>query len=88
MTKTQNRPLSKTQRDVIDLMKNGWQLATNGGIDGGAWIQKGGAGRGGESKTVNMQTVHGLYLRGVIRQAGKGPGIGHVYALTEKANGL
>lgn len=73
---------------VINMMKDGWELASSAGPDSGAWIQQGGAGRGGASKSIHLNTLYGLYQRGYIERAGKGPGLGTVYRLTSKAHAL
>lgn len=62
--------LSKTQLEVIRLMKEGWELGRNvtNGRDVGHqwWMQKGGLGYGGEDKTVNSATAWKLYHLGLI----------------------
>jgi len=59
--------LSKTQQEVIDLMKNDWELGTSMSGEHHSWLQKGGLGKGGESKTVSSATVHALYRKGLIK---------------------
>jgi len=54
------RKLTKQQQEVIDLMKKGWELGSSMGIEGGCWLQKGGCGRGGETKQVRWNTLHTL----------------------------
>lgn len=75
--------LTTAQRRLIVLLADGWELALSGGIDSSAWIQKGGAGRGGESRHVHAGTFNGLWDRKLIEDAGKGPGLGRIYRLTE-----
>lgn len=58
--------LSKNQQEVIDYMKQGWELAVSRGWFSRAWIQKEGIGRGGKTKTVNRATVWALKNKGVI----------------------
>lgn len=58
--------LSKTQAEVVELMKQGWALCSSATFDGGSWIQKNGCGKGGETKTVSANTVCALYKKGVI----------------------
>jgi hypothetical protein len=59
--------LSKTQQDIIDLLVDGWEMGWSRTLDGGVWIQKGGAGRGGESRKVNINTAKALLKMGQIR---------------------
>ena len=62
--------LSPNQIEVINLMKEGWELGRNctSGRDIGRqwWMQKGGLGRGGEAKTINSATAWKLYHLGLI----------------------
>lgn len=59
--------LSKAQLNVLRLMNSGWELAARyGGYSPRAWIQKGGARHGGESKTVSFATVRALCRRNLI----------------------
>ena len=75
--------LSKTQLEVLTLMNAGWELAAKGGgFNPGAWIQEGGAGRGGKSKRISLATVHALWKRKLIEDTGYGPGLAHIYKLT------
>ncbi len=60
--------LSPKQKEIVDLMRNGWELGSSMSLNGGDWIQKGGLGRGGESKNVNANTSYALYKKGVIIQ--------------------
>jgi len=59
------KKLSARQQEVIDLLSNGWELGWGLDIGGTCWIQKGGAGRGGESRKVSIATARAL------REAGK-----------------
>lgn len=58
--------LSNLQQEVLDKMKAGWQLGVGMSYQGRAWLQKGGCGRGGETKTVNSATVWALRNKGLI----------------------
>ena len=58
--------LSKTQKEIVNLMRNGWELGGSMSGSGGDWIQKGGLGKGGDSKNVNANTTFALYKKGVI----------------------
>lgn len=60
--------LNTKQRDILYKMANGWELAESTNAFGGAWIQKGGAGRGGESIIIHGNTLQALYTRGLIQQ--------------------
>ena len=74
---------SKAQLEVLRLMNSGWELAAKcGGRNSGAWIQEGGAGCGGKSKQISLATVHALWKKKLIEEAGGGPGLTDVYKLT------
>lgn len=77
------RHLTDLQRDVLRRMAAGWELYGSGGMAPSFFLQEGGAGEGGRSMTVRSGTWGVLLDRGLIYQAGRGPGLGHVYALTE-----
>ena len=62
------RKLTPTQQEVIDLIKQGWELGSSLSIDGRCWIQKGGLGKGGEAKNVSSSTVHTLEYLGYIER--------------------
>jgi len=71
--------------EVLRMMLVGWQLGHRGGLTGGYWLQKGGCGKGGESKDVNSLTICGLRDRGMIEVDVRGfPTI--KYRLTERAD--
>ena len=84
MTKRLDRPPTKAQRHVLDLMRSGWQLGQSGGIDPRAWMQEGGLGRGGPSEAVHIRTLIGLHQRGLIEASGPAPGLGRAYRLVER----
>lgn len=65
------KKLSGAQQEVIDLMRSGWELGVSTSFDGRCWLQKGGCGRGGESKSVNARTVSALREAGLIESAGR-----------------
>lgn len=54
------KKLSKTQQEVVDLMRSGWELGNSGGFYSRTWLQKGGCGRGGDTKTVSVATLFAL----------------------------
>lgn len=63
------KALSKTQQEVVDLMRDGWQLGTAGGFSAThPWLQKGGCGRGGKSKSISMSTFSALFRAGIIEK--------------------
>lgn len=75
--------LTNTQREVLRLMADGWELCHSGGISPTISIQEGGAGKGGRSRSVRSDTWGGLLGRGLLIKAGRGPGLGTVYKLTD-----
>ena len=58
--------LSKAQQEVVNLLSDGWEIGHSLTFDGRFWIQKGGAGRGGESKNLNANTACALIKAGII----------------------
>jgi hypothetical protein len=66
--------LTPRQREVIELMDSGWQLGLSSkfitlhSTTPRAWLQKGGCGRGGETKDVNMKTFYALCDKGLLEQ--------------------
>ena len=59
--------LTKVQKHVIDLMRDGWELGQSiSSMDTGCWLQKGGCGHSGETFDVKSSTVHSLYKKGII----------------------
>ena len=64
-----NKPatLSKGQLAILELLATGeWELGWYSGIDSSARIQKGGIGKGGEAKDVNMNTFGALKDKGYV----------------------
>lgn len=60
--------LSKAQQRVVDLMKEGWELAyDNRGFYAHCWLQKGGTGKGGPTEKVNFNTLYALKNRGIVK---------------------
>lgn len=77
--------LSKTQRMVLKMMSEGWELGqvTIPTSDRGAWLQQGGCGRGGRVMTVHHGTLQALWKRELIMVNKRGfPSI--TYKLTEE----
>ena len=62
------RKLNPIQQEVIDLINQGWELGSDTTINGRCWMQKGGLGKGGESKNVSHSTVHVLEYLGYIER--------------------
>jgi hypothetical protein len=63
---TRQARLSKNQQNVLDKMKDGWQLGLHLGFHTRYWLQKNGCGNGGETMDVNAHTAHGLRNKGLI----------------------
>ncbi len=61
------KKLSKTQQEIVDLMRSGWELSASMTFDRRTHLQKGGTGRGGEMKGVSGATLHALWKAGVIK---------------------
>lgn len=81
-----NKP-TPAQQEVINHMAAGWQLGRNSGfgnrIPPREWLQKGGIGKGGESKPVRGGTVMSLTDKGLIKPY-KGNYPVTTYVLTEE----
>ena len=58
--------LSKIQQEVIDLMRDGWELGQSKGFHESTWLQQGGCGKGGPTKKISSATLTALYDRGLI----------------------
>jgi hypothetical protein len=63
--------LTKPQLEVIDLLRSGWGIGLSTTMDSRVWIQKGGAGRGGESRTLRHPTFAALCKAGLVVIDGK-----------------
>lgn len=63
------KKMTKAQQEVIAMMRDGWELGASTSFDGRCWLQKGGCGKGGETKSVNHKTVAALRESGVIEIA-------------------
>lgn len=64
--------LSMAQQEIIDKMSNGWELGFAESFNCRFWLQKGGCGKGGETKGVRSTTVASLQGKGLIEIAKKG----------------
>ncbi len=62
------RALTTIQQEVVDLMKQGWELGTSMGVSPRSWLQKGGLSKGGEAKDVKSSTVRTLEYLGYIER--------------------
>jgi hypothetical protein len=62
--------LSKTQQEVVDLMREGWELAVSTTHNGGAWLQEDGVGRSGITKNISRSTYQALYRRNLLKRKG------------------
>jgi len=60
--------LSKIQKDVLKLMASGWELGSTCGGRGPYIhdLQKGGQGKGGQTKKVNANTIDSLHKNKLI----------------------
>tara|TARA_Y100000310_G_C20686245_1_gene819215 strand:- start:1215 stop:1466 length:252 start_codon:yes stop_codon:yes gene_type:complete len=67
---TRAKKLSRAQQHVLDRMKDGWELGRSSTFEGGAWLQKDGLGRGGQTETVNSATLIVLWRNGLIVPVG------------------
>ncbi len=61
--------LTAKQQEVVDLIKDGWELGSYVGPGGHSVLQKPGIGKGGEVKSVLTTTVSKLLYLGVIERA-------------------
>lgn len=60
--------LSDKQKEVILNARNGWQLGRSSSLNPRAWMQKGGLGKGGESKDISFNIWNALLRRHLIEQ--------------------
>ncbi len=59
---------SQKQIEILQLITNGWEIGIDTGPSPTTWIQKGGLGRGGESKQVHFNTFDSLRYKGLIKR--------------------
>jgi hypothetical protein len=57
-----------TQEEILRLLREGWELGKDIGIDGSWWMQRDGLGMGGPSRRVNAASAHALHRKGLIKQ--------------------
>jgi hypothetical protein len=65
------KKLSPAMQKVIDLMRDGYELGRSTGYMSSCWLQKGGLGRGGHCVSVNENTFHALYDRGLLKRVSR-----------------
>ena len=71
------KKLSKSQIEVLEFMRNGWQLGSRIQLKEfhkRFWLQKGGCGKGGESKKVSSKTAYFLIENNLIEVDDSGYG--------------
>ena len=74
--------LTKTQQNVLDKMRDGWELGCSHSFGMHCWLQKGALGEGGESEDVRYSTLSVLFDKGLIKQRGREHGV-MVFQLTD-----
>ena len=57
-----------TQDEILRLLREGWELGSDMGIDGSWWMQRDGLGRGGPSRRVHAASARALHHKGLIKQ--------------------
>lgn len=76
--------LSDAQKEVIRLMREGWELAISYGLYSGSWMQSNGIGNGGNSKDVRFNTASALIDKKLIADNGRSKKLSDKYfSLTE-----
>ena len=75
--------LSKAQQNVIEKMREGWELGSSHAWGMHCWLQRGGIGCGGESQEFAPSTLNVLFTKGLIKQKGREHGI-MVFELREE----
>jgi hypothetical protein len=60
--------ISNTQKEIITLMREGWEMAKSNTMNARSWIQKNGIGKGGETKNLTVSTFISLCEKGIIEQ--------------------
>ena len=71
MSTTPSAKLTPAQQHVVDRMREGWSLGVDVTFGGGAWMQKGGLGRGGPAEHhIRWGTVHALQAKGIVKSLG------------------
>lgn len=78
--------MTRLQANVIEALKNGWELGKTHGINRRWWIQQGGLGRGGKSFDIHANIIEGLKKRGLIEEKEFGFPISR-WGLVEKDSG-
>lgn len=75
--------LSKSQQQVVDKMRDGWELGYSSGFFTRSWLQKNGIGKGGETINVRVNTFLLLRDKNVIEKS-RSAYPTDVYRLTEQ----
>ena len=73
--------LSKVQQNVLDKMRDGWELGMSHSFGVNCWLQKDGIGKGGESEDIRYSTLSVLFQKKLIKQRGR-TGLTMVFELT------
>lgn len=61
--------LSKTQSEIVELLKSGkWTIGYTSTFGGRCWMQKGGLGRSGDAKRVTFSTFWALQRKGFLKK--------------------
>lgn len=57
----------RAEKELRELLWNGWEIAHSTGMDGVWWAQNGGIGQGGESATVAVNVALKLLRAGELK---------------------
>ena len=60
-----------TQKEILRLLSEGWELGVDMGIDGSWWMQRNGLGHGGPSRQVHASSALALRRKGLIKQVSR-----------------
>jgi len=60
--------LSKTQREVLELLKKNWRIGWWTGCHPSCWLQEGRVGYGGPSKRILISTFFALRDRDLLKE--------------------
>lgn len=64
--------LSKHQKYILELLKNGWQIGHSKGLNSRYWIQENGVGKGGKAIDLKVNTFMILYENKFITKTHEG----------------
>lgn len=79
--------LSPTQKNVITLMRQNWELGCSHAYGERTWLQFGGIGKGGKSKDIRSSTLKSLKAMNLIVLDRKESGFS-IYALSDTGKQL